>query len=538
MITDAKLQLLNTMVTQGAGIYESTEDALKELSAVFALSSINFGELEFTSRTVESPEIAGHILLVSPSEMPAGHKDLENFIALCGTGELYNGMFGDASILRDPHATAAISNRTGRPTAPAPVSVQLAVTVRLLDSGREQIPSELVKSLQTHISSILLKYPVLMHPALLMPSFRPDGSQVQSIEYSSVIAALALSPQAGMPRLSHFVEFENSAGVGAPNSVISKSLASFASHPCVILAAEKSAFCVRTAAPSKPGRALDVKVSQETTLRTLVRSFAPRVEFLASIMELDDLRGAKESTAELPFASTIAAGAAPHLRSQLIGLLATSISAASGSIHLLGSAIFSDSLIRHPCDARFLNSVRARIDDIKHADAKECPLASYMTQGAARRVFLTAGENTPNDVIAHNTKCLSYSLVASGIVSDHAEATRFVTRAILGSKRTDARLPRADTTAAIAFLKAILPDACNDDGAVELLNSIQHDINTVPAYQIPFRDDWSRACDVTRTELIMNSVISAINQARTATGSTSSTETSEPVQRRRARSAM
>ena len=154
------------------------------------------------------------------------------------------------------------------------IAARVVLAVRLLSESvfAAAHPGE-HQLVQRDLSTALLENPVLLHPNILIPVLRREG-----IEYIGVLHALALVG-AGLPRASHFPDSAQ---------LLRSRLANFAKHPCVELAMR---------VPDRVRVALTPELTGSSISRTRLVPHAfsnniPKVQFLASVMELDDLRDA------------------------------------------------------------------------------------------------------------------------------------------------------------------------------------------------------------------------------------------------------
>ena len=190
---------------------------------------------------------------------------------------------------------------------------------------------EAASAVRRHLSGIMLDYPVLLHPSILLPSLRSNGSQT---EYTSLASALACTPHAGLARYSHFRSRAQDKEGGIDEALLDR-LTAFAKHPCVRLAFDSAAVRIRLAPQTQGVRHRPIRKTKETLLRSLTGSTGQRVEFLGSVMELDELGGQHNGQLVRPFWSNVKADR-PML-GLLDAMIAASIAAASGIVHVAAS---------------------------------------------------------------------------------------------------------------------------------------------------------------------------------------------------------
>lgn len=126
---------------------------------------------------------------------------------------------------------------------------------------------------QRTLSGLLIQHPVLLHPRVMFRS-----TPFSRTEFAPLAHLIALTPRVEFPRLAHGVDAEK--------------LTAFANHWCVRAGMQHKA--------SKPQELQKTPVHQgKTMLQCVLHLYWPRVRFLASVFELDSLRGSGKSTASL-----------------------------------------------------------------------------------------------------------------------------------------------------------------------------------------------------------------------------------------------
>ncbi|MEJ6002598.1 hypothetical protein [Paucibacter soli] len=506
MLDNIDLHHLNSLVSREIASGKSGAEALAALASELSGRVIQAKEFAF-DRGHADQELPEHLLLCDTAPLTRSTADL--YAGLSGTGKGYDGMFGNGEMLRNQPAADSLHRGS---SSPASIPVQVTLCLRILGGPQVSMEPALVDAVRLRLSSILLEYPVLMHPAILVP-VRNSGN----IEFTTIASALATTPHGGLPRPGHFP-----IPLGLDSQALMRSLTEFAVNPCVIAAMSEPMIRVRDQAAGKGGIRSDPKVSREVLARSLLRAIGPRVEFLGSVMELDDLRAKASGDSKPTPPFWCAMQGAPQLRPQLLGMMAQSTAAASGLVHTSSTAgHMPDSMFRHRYDASFLACVRARMGELRPLDISVDSFVSTMASGMQRRIFLGRGDEVSPGEIAHNTEALIRGLVESGTFASTEAAAIFSIQHCIGPGRPDDVLPRTDTTGAIAFLKTIdalggLGDG-SDEAALRSLALIRHEVATIPAHPTPFRDAWTTACDVTISERSMFAVINRIIPSKLAT---------------------
>jgi hypothetical protein len=171
----------------------------------------------------ETKPIAGHLLICnsSPVHTPAYLEISRLWPGLSGSGRFYNGMFGPRDA--NGHITVLDSRVDFSLDIPArSVGEQIALCLRTFMAGSISVrdPS-VVATVQRHFNELVMRWPVLLHPKLIVPVHR-EGA----LNFTSVVHALAAAQFGGLPRARHFT------GGDQPSDVRER-LRRFAAHPCV-----------------------------------------------------------------------------------------------------------------------------------------------------------------------------------------------------------------------------------------------------------------------------------------------------------------
>lgn len=499
MLQDDDIRSLNALVTDGLSDGLPGSQAIKPLEEMLMEQRLTNEDLVFADR-VGSTGLDGHLMLGDASLTATSLERV--FGCLSGTGVHYNGMFGDGLMLRRPTAAATLV-RGNRPAAP--VAEQVVYAVHLLNSEQVSQTPEVLQAVQKHLSNLLLTYPALLHPNILMPVLLAGKR-----EYVSVAAALATTPHGGLPRYSHFhpqVRTEQSHVGNRDDLHLVARLEAFAQHPCVVKSlsgkSTRVAACVDGVTP---------KFTRENLVRRLIlKAGLPRVEYLASIMELDELHSpaTQGSYVRQPFWAT-AQGEEAYVQ-QMYSVLAASVYAAAGSFHTAAlTGHFPAPMRRHPVDLEFLALVKARGHLLLCEDHA---FVSYLEKAMPRRIFLGRADEVPPEELQHNVRAAANALVHIGVAKTPAEACSLIATCCTGAKKNDEMLPRTDTTGAVAFLQVLDElGGLGDKHDQSVLAQIRDEIIHMPPRPIPFRDAWGTACDVVGNERAMNSVIAKAAQ--------------------------
>lgn len=525
MMTDAELEGMNRLVADELKAGRTAIQALVPLQLLFEQSVIRTDDLVFDSWQSVEP-LPGHILACNDSSVLSSQPSTL-YPALSGCGPHYNGMYGDCEMLRDKTAASCIQEGN-RP--PVSVAEQVVLCVRVLGTSQVSLMPELAAATRRHLSSIMLKYPVLMHPALLVPVIR-SGER----EYVSLGSALSQTAHGALPRYSHFRSREQDKASGVDQELMAQ-LTAFAKHPCVRLMFGRAAHRVRADQAGKTARDRQMKMGKESLVRSMLGITGPRVEFLASVMELDELAGSPADGPVRPFWASV--DGEEHLLAQLDAMLATSIAAASGLVHVAAmQGTLPDPMRAYAPDTAFLLDIRNRHDHLFGPVPVESAIGQSLVRSAQRRLFLGRQDSLAPTELAHNVRNLALGLAYVGFCGSTSEAGEFLLEACVGELRPDGNMPRADATCAVAFLKAVdeLGGLGGTDEAV--IATVERLKTSATQERRPFTDAWVSAAEVFGTERTMISVINRVSsEAKLAAPAANGAEAS--AARRRARAAV
>jgi hypothetical protein len=495
MMTDAELERLNRLVEDELKAGRSPAQALEPLQKVLENSVIRTDDLVFDAWQSTEP-LPGHILACNDSSVLS--TSVSNvYPALSGCGPHYNGMYGDREMLRDK--TAAIHIQKGNRPA-ASIAEQVVLCLRVMGTSQVSLMPELAAATRRHLSAIMLKYPVLMHPALLVPVIRGGGR-----EYVSLASALSQTAHGALPRYSHFRSREQDKASGVDQGLVAQ-LTAFAKHPCVRLIFGRAAHRVRADLAGKSSRDRQVKMGKESLVRSVLGVTGPRVEFLASVMELDELAGTPVNGPVRPFWASV--DGEEHLLSQLDAMLAASIAAASGLVHVAAmQGTLPDSMRAYSPDTNFLLAIRNRHDHLFGPVPVESAIGQTLLKSAQRRLFLGRQDSLAPAELAHNVRNMALALTYIGFCGSAREAGEFLLESCVGALRPDGNLPRVDATCAVAFLKAIDELGGLGESDEAIIATAERVKASATQENRPFSDAWAKAAEVFGTERVMLSVI-------------------------------
>lgn len=526
MITDAELERLNRLVEDELSAGRSPTQALEPLQKVLDDSVIRTDDLVFDSWQSTVP-LPGHILVCNDSSVLSTH--LSNvYPAMSGCGPHYNGMYGDCAMLRDKTAATLILNGS-RPAAS--IAEQVVLCLRVMGSSQVSLLPELAAATRRHLSAIMLKYPVLMHPAILVPVLR-SGCR----EYVSLASALSQTVHGALPRYSHFRGREQDKVSGVDQELVAQ-LTAFAKHPCVRLAFGRAAHRVRANRTATTASDKAVNMGKESLVRSVLGLTGPRVEFLASAMELDELAGTPADGPVRPFWASMRGQ--DHLLSQLDAMLAASIAAACGLVHVAAlQGTLPDSMRAYAPDTKFLLAIRNRRDHLFGPVPVKSAIGQALLKSTQRRLFLGRQDSLAPSELTHNVRNLALGLSHIGFCGSTREAGEFLLEACVGELRPDGNMPSADATCAVAFLKAV-DELGGLGGTDEAVIATAERLKTIAAQEMrPFADAWAKAAEVFGTERVMMSIINkASDEAKLRAPADVEASDSTPA-RRRARAAV
>jgi len=183
--------------------------------------------------------------------------------------------------------------------------------------------------------------------------------------------------------------------------------------------------------------------------------------------------------------------------------------AACGMLHTTGGHLGSldQSMWMNPVDKGFLQAMRRRMDLVGRTGSR---FEAGLRASAARRVFLNHAPDVELGEVDHNVVSLAHGLADAGFVATPAAGARFIAHTVLGTNRDGDRLPRADTTAAVHFLKAVEAlggFGATDDAVLAELGDLKNAVETFPACHIDYRDQWLAACEAVQRERLMLTIL-------------------------------
>jgi len=237
-----------------------------------------------------------------------------------------------------------------------------------------------------------------------------------------------------------------------------------------------------------------------------------KIEFLASVMELDDLASAAASsasrTAVAPRPSYASVDGEDSLRSQLDAMLTASVAAASGLVHVAAlQGTLPDAMRAHAPDMEFLADIRRRRAHLFGLDPEQSAMGQALIMSTQRRVFLGKSDSLSACELAHNTRNLAMGLAYVGFCGSTQEAAEFIFRVSVGAQRPDGRFPHVQTSGAVAFLKTIHELGGLGGADSEVIAAAEHLKAAASDERKPFADRWAQAAQVFGTERLMTSVI-------------------------------
>ena len=296
-MSNQSIESLNALVdAKASAAYGASTPitGLKAINEFLEASYIPADMLTIDTGQATSP-LDGHVLL-GGSHILQVHLD-SLWLSLHGGGTKSIRTFGDLendqAFLRCVGAFKdAKLVRTMRTTdiEPGDLAERILLCIRLLSASSTASTMPLpFASVQRHLSEILLTYPALMHPRVLIPV-----SRGKSTEYMSILHAVAAAG-AGLPRRSHFLAGTGGLRVplpGTPSDIekLDDRLHAFARHPCVRFALKRQSCIHVQASAIKNGTSNRNIVAK--SLRLAEFAFGtpgPKVQFMASVMELEDL---------------------------------------------------------------------------------------------------------------------------------------------------------------------------------------------------------------------------------------------------------
>lgn len=408
-------------------------------------------------------------------------------LQLSGAGPGYSGLLNECA---KDLPQSVLESVKGQSIEVAPLGRRVGLCIRLLDSPVGTLAPSVHLTIQRHLSSILLDNPSLLHPAFLVP--RRNGNRT---EFVSIASALASSTQGALPRYSHFRPDETppvAAGDIRDRHLFAR-LEAFARSPCVRWALSERTMRIEAADPV--GSSCAIQVKQEALPQALLRSLTPHPEFLASVLELDELAFPRlRSEKALPFAHAIAAQ--DRWRHQLVPLLARSTFAAFGSLHSHLEGINGWTPF-HRKDRWLLAAVKARAPELAGLMAKT------LGAGLQRWMFPPGASAIPPRLAAENLERIVAGLVECGLAESSLSAAAFVMEHTIGRSRPDGRLPSASTPQALAFLSGLDRYGAGPAAMTQLCTALGSAAASAHAA------DWQAAVDAIEIERRMGALLNA-----------------------------
>lgn len=514
---------VNRLIESGAGV-KKTLDALKnELETgpyIVRTEDLYFDPIE-AKRNIPHHVLLGDRLSL---QKPQAYK----YRALSGSGQHYNGMWGDCSMLQDDEAAARILDGFG--VRAASVCEQVTICVKLLSNSCSSLHPEIAQATRKHLSGMLMKYPVLLHPAVLFPALTEELRP----EFGSLVYLLSKTSHGGLPRYSHFEADDGKRPLAQmPNQELIQRLTAFARHPCVAAGLLRAGM---RACLNRPGTS--VLIGKANIIETMSGVLGSRVQFISSVMETEELQEpmGPNTTRGLPFPTFVrgASAEAERARTVVTETLATSVQQASGVVHLAaGRGTIHPGLREHRPDPRLLACVRDRMPDLCGLDKPGSHFQQCLVDGATRRIFLRH-QNLPVDELASNATRMARAFEACGFSNSLPEAARFLASAVLGPNRPSTNLPAVDSLGAVTFLKAIDEMGGLGQGheALDTLHVFQSWVRDFPARELPFRGEWESALRVLKTEKTMLSAMGALPGPASNQDASADSTISAPVTRR------
>lgn len=469
----------------------SPADALAGFHSALRDEAIPAGRLTFSGYPSGSA-VAGCSMVCDASVLA-----LQPHVALLqlsGAGPGYNGLLNECA--RDLPQSVLQSVKT-EAVEPAPMGRSIGLCIRLLDAPLGTLAPSVHRTIQRHFSAILLDNPALLHPAFLVP--RRNGNRT---EFVGIASALASSSQGALPRYCHFRPDEQppTEASDAQDQQLFARLESFSRNPCVRWAmAEKS---IRVEAADPVGSSCAIQVKQEALPQALLRSLAPQPEFLASVIELDELAFPRlRRQKALPFAHAISAQ--ERWKHQLLPLLARSTFAAFGTLHshlegMNGWTPF------HRKDAWLLAAMKARAPELAGSMAK------ILGGSLQRWMFPPGTAAVPPRLAAENFDRIITGLMECGLADGPLAAAAFVMEHTIGKARPEGRLPSASTPAALTFLSGLDRHGAGPAAMAQLCTALTTAAGSAHAA------DWQAAVDAIEIERRMGALLNTPLPAVTA----------------------
>lgn len=403
MLSDAELISLNRLVDDQLSAGRTSAQALKALEAALRDRVIPGDELVFRDGCSERA-LPAHILLCNDGSGMSR-----------SLGQTMNGIYSDRSLHRAADACALIE---GEDRAQEPIADQILLCLRIL--ALESVHPETASEVRRHLSSILLRYPVLLHPAFLVPT-RPAAEA--ETEYRCIAHILAGTAHGGLPRFSHFSHDGHHQRAGSEVDLAIR-IDAFAKHPCVQRALNATAGAVVLVG----GR---IRRQRHNLAHAFARRMGSRVQFIASVMELDDRAHPGTPSPRFGLLDQCTDNGPVHDRARAI--LLDSFADACGLVYL-GDAIpiyasLPFEMRRRPLDHDFLHGFARRLPsltDTKAPESPDKPGTSLLSAVAPRRIFVDRFNAVSPADLAHNVRGLVSGMAHVGAFPSMASAAAAV----------------------------------------------------------------------------------------------------------------
>lgn len=522
-MTDDQLHELNSLSDLGAAVLDQHFESAQAKGREFSFrNSANVTVLRGFVLLMDA--VAGAQAWTDPVE--------EIWAALAGSGVHYSGLFGPL----DDDASLQIIRRQysfAHDALPDPVARQVVHCLRVFRSGASNaIDPALGAAVQRQFSSLLLRYPVLLHPNLLVPVVYTNST----IRFANLANLLFGSTTGALPRVSHFPEDQA--------EDYAARITQFARLPFVQRAFDRS---IQVTIGNQGEQLLKSDVPLGNLLSVLP---APKVSLLASRMEMDALLlsssdlhdgfgsgGAANSNPRslpIPFMSALAANRyfvppadypipAEHFDedasiSNLNHVLTNSMFKAMG-VPLRSSAQLESGADHE--DADFLRCVSQRGDSLLESER----FMNKVEASLMHRIFDIWRDLDPVATVHAHVNLVCRGLVDSGISEDLQSSARLVLDCCLGNARPNLRLPQVEGAVCVAFLQAI--DSLGGFGPMDVpqnelgktdpaniaFDQLRDSVSNLPAFAIPFRNQWIQALDAFWIEKSMFHVIARARNA-------------------------
>jgi len=466
---------------------------LARVSQAISRSTIAADRLNFGS-AVSSEPVSGVMLLSDATVLKIPLP--QSLALLAGGGPAYDGSFDDASCALPPPTMHLLHDVAQEP---APTCRRVAICIRLLSLPHGSVPVGVAQAVRRHLSTLLLRHPVLMHPGLLTPV-----AHAGRVEFMGVAAALSMSTHGGLPRYTDFHTGTSPCAIpDLDDQELVRALEQFSRHPCVRLALAGRTARIRASAEGGSYSTSPV-VSQDSLPRTMLRTLGPRVQFLASVMETDEFAfprfRAKDAT--LPFLSSIYAS--QRYSSQIAALLAQSTVAAFGAAHSHIEQGSSGWSAYYPRDAWLLRAIANRCShlmDARTVGGFGGEFHANLAAAVPRQMFLSPSHALSPRVIERNVTAFVSGLCDAGLACSPEQARSTLLAWTIGTGRPATQLPRADVTAAVAFFNALDAHMASTSGpAIAHLAQIARDMAELDRLRVPGASAWETAAQLLHDE--------------------------------------